>query len=137
MGQGAQSQGKFLGTDLASIAAGPGFANHGSEFTSQDLQVWDVKTVLVHCKVTGGNAANVLDCVFKFVSSLDGVNWSTMFLAELEVPMVGVNAIVYPAHLNVEGAHSLRLQQIENKETVAGRTATVMNVQWGKSFNDF
>ena len=136
MVQGAQSSGVFIATDLASIAAAD-TADHGVEFTSQDLQVWDVGIVYVQCKVTGGNASNALDCVFKFVVSADGTNFTTEYFVELAVTMSGVSAIVKGWHLNVDGIHTLRLQQIENEEAVGGRTALLTNVRWGKSYGGY
>lgn len=130
---GAQSQGKFIATDIAEIAGGPDTADHVTDFTSQDLNVWDLDTIYVQCKVTG-TAGNTAVCSFKFVVSVDGTNWTTEYFVELEITMSGANAIVKGWHLNVLGIHSIRLQQIENKEAGAGAKALLLNVQWGKSY---
>jgi len=129
-----QSSGKFLGTDEASIAGGPDYADHGTEFTSQDLKVQDSEIIFVQCKVKGGHGSNSGNCIFKFVASADGVNFTTEYFLQLRVPMSGTNAVVKGWHVNVTGIHTIRLQQIENAETESTYTALLTNARWGKSF---
>ena len=130
---GAQSSGNFLVTDLASVTVGPGYVTYPT-LLSLDLPVYDLEIIWIQCKVTGGTGAVALNCIFKFVASADGTNWTTEYFVQLKVPMNGTNAIVKGWHTNVIGIHSLRLQQIENEETEANRTATLCNARWGKSF---
>lgn len=131
---GAQSSGVFIADDITSIAGGPDYADHVTDFTSLDLPVYDLEIIWIQCKVTGGSASCSANCIFKFVASADGSNWTTAYFVQLKVLMNSTDAVVKGWHTNVIGIHSLRLQQIENAETTSGYTALLCNARWGKSF---
>lgn len=133
MPKGATSSKNFLAADIASIAVNTEIV-HGTGFTSLELEVWDVETVVLQGKVTGGHSNCALDVAFKLVGSVDGVNWDTEAIATLDVTMVGVTAVKFSAQLSVIGYHSLRLISIKNEDTTANCTATLVNLALGKSY---
>ena len=133
MGIGLQSSGNFLVTDVAGINEGPTTLTYPT-LLSHDVQVWDREIIYVQCKVTGEAATNALGCMFRFVASADGVNFTTEYFLELEVLMLGTAPVCKGWHVNVTGIHSLRLQQLENLESVVGRAALAINARWGKSY---
>lgn len=126
-----QSSGNFLVDDYASLAKETTVTY--PTLLSRALPVWDRELIYIQCKATGGDDANELDCAFRFVVSADGVNWTTTYFLTLDVRLAGQVEVVKGWHVNVTGIHSIRLQQIENEDTVTARTAKNINVRWGKS----
>ena len=134
MAKGAQSSGKLIASDIESIAKASTAVN-GSEFTAVPLEVWDLDTVVLSLYATGGHASASGNVEFKIVGSVDGDNWDTEALVDpsaLVIALNGTSKVQKSYHINVLGLHSIRLQQVENKDS--SYAATNVNVRWGKSF---
>ncbi len=133
MGRGAHASGKFIATDITSIAINTTIVN-GTDYSALVVKVWDLGTIIIQGKCTGGVAACALPVQYNFVGSPDGLNWDTVTFYQLEVTLNGVTEARYSQHVNVLGFFAIRLQSIKNTETVATRTAVVVNARWGKSY---
>jgi len=133
MSKGRSSKGKFIATDITTIAPAAD-ADEGTEFDSVEVAVWDVFEIALQMRVTGGHANCALTVDFDIVSSLDGVTWDTVKIATITATLNGTTAVLKTSILDVTPYNFIKLFKVTNNETVAGRTATAVNLWWGKSY---
>lgn len=113
-----QSNGDFIGSDIASIAASTEYV-HGTDFTSNEIDISSVgadNVITIQMKATGANAGNNANVIFKFVRSLDGTNWDTIEYVSPLITMNGTAQIIMSVDLNIGGAKKIRLRAIKNED---------------------
>ena len=129
----AYSNGTFLATPIPSIPEATTFVD-GTDFNSKPLEIysqWDQIGVI--CEVTGGVAGCALAVHFSFQVSIDGVIWVPWDGTDpVVVTMVGTTTIRAGDVGAFRGCRYMRLYTVENNEAVAGRTATLVQVYWGR-----
>ena len=132
------STGKFMlhlttlvPTDYTSIAASDTVVD-GTDYTSYQLDVTDIDSIILQGKVTGGNASANGDVTFNILGCLDGSLWDTITVATVTVTMSGASQIVESDPLDVRGYRLIKLGSVGNAD--ASYAALLANLRWGKSY---
>lgn len=120
----------FVVTDIASLTTGATVVD-GTDYTSFVLDVSDVDVVVLQAKVTGiADSTGAID--FNILGTLDGVLWDTATVATVNVTQAGAAKIVSSDPLDVRGYRAIKVGSVKNND--GSKTATLMNLKWGKSY---
>jgi len=106
-----------------------GVAGGGVGYTSRQLPVHDVDTIILQGKATAGSGSG--NVTFSIMGSADGVTWDTVAIGTLVVPLTSGATVVQSDPLDVSAYALIKLGTIQNGLTVA---VTAVSLTWGKKW---